>query len=64
MSLVGKPNYETLRERVYRARLLREDDPAAFYLRRHKRKLRRRVVDTRITDQFLSSLIVDWDLTL
>lgn len=27
-----------LRKRVYRARLLRESDPARFYRRRHKRK--------------------------
>lgn len=39
MSIIGKPQDHTLWKRRYRARLLREGDPARFYFRRHKRKL-------------------------
>ena len=42
MSLRGKRGYETLRKRIYRAKRLRESDPAKFYMRRHKHKLARR----------------------
>ena len=43
MSIVGKPEKpHTVCKRRYRARLLRESDPARFYLRRHKRKLAKR----------------------
>ena len=43
MSIVNKPvKSHTVWKRRYRARLLRESDPARFYLRRHKRKLAKR----------------------
>jgi hypothetical protein len=55
----GEPSAETLRKRRYRARLRRVDDPAVFYLLRHKRKVARRVpepFDPRFDmDEFMAS---------
>jgi hypothetical protein len=61
------PGYETLRKRRYRARIKRQADPAAFYRRRHKRKLKRkepRIADWRIGPNFMDEFRIDWDLTL
>ena len=41
----GEPSAETLRKRRYRARKQREENPIAFYLLRHKRKLGRLLPD-------------------
>jgi len=43
LSISGEPQHHTLWKRRYRARLLRESDPARFYHRRHKRKHRPKV---------------------
>ena len=40
MSIRGQPSPHTLWKRRYRARLLRETDLRAFYLKRHQRHLR------------------------
>jgi hypothetical protein len=67
MSLAGVPAYEALRKRRYRARLLREADPAKFCLRRHRRKLKRkepRIADWRFGANFMDELRIDWDLVL
>ena len=46
---------------------LRSSDPARFYLRRHKRKLKRRtprVTDWRLGTNFMDELRIDWDLVI